>query len=75
VNYLQRLRDKEGVTVLLTTHLIDEGDRCDRVLILHQGIVVALGTPDSLKEQIGGDVIVIATKEPEKLRDMIEAKF
>ncbi len=74
-NYLQRLRDKDGVTVLLTTHLIDEGDRCDRVLILHQGIVVALGTPDSLKEQIGGDVIVIATKEPEKLRDMIGAKF
>jgi ABC-2 type transport system ATP-binding protein len=73
--YLQRLRDKEGVTILVTTHLIDEADRCDRVLILHQGIVVAIGTPDSLKEQIGGDVVVITTKEPEKLRDMIAAKF
>lgn len=73
--YLQRLRDKEGVTVLLTTHLIDEADRCDRVLILNHGIVVGIGTPDALKEQIGGDVIVIASKEPEKLRHMIADRF
>jgi ABC-2 type transport system ATP-binding protein len=73
--YLQRLREKEGVTVLLTTHLIDEADRCDRVLILNLGRVVAIGTPPELKEQIGGDVVVITTKEPEQLRDMITAKF
>jgi ABC-2 type transport system ATP-binding protein len=73
--YFQRLRDKEGVTILLTTHLIDEADRCDRVLILNQGLVVAIGTPDELKEQIGGDVVVITTKEPEKLREMIASRF
>jgi ABC-2 type transport system ATP-binding protein len=73
--YLQRLRDKEGVTVLLTTHLIDEADRCDRVLILHQGLVVASGTPDSLKDEIGGDVVVITAREPEKLGDLIATKF
>jgi ABC-2 type transport system ATP-binding protein len=73
--YLQRLRDKEGVTILLTTHLIDEADRCDRVLILHQGLVVAMGTPDALKDEIGGDVVVITTKEPERLRAMIATRF
>ena len=73
--YLQRLRDKDGVTILVTTHLIDEADRCDRVLILNQGKVVALGTPESLKEEIGGDVITITSKEPEKLSGMIEQKF
>lgn len=73
--YLQRLREKEGVTILLTTHLIDEADRCDRVLILNCGLVVAMGTPDSLKEQIGGDVVMITTSEPEKLREMIAARF
>lgn len=73
--YLQRLREKDGVTILVTTHLIDEADRCDRVLILNQGLVVAIGTPDSLKEQIGGDVVVITAQEPEKLRGMIAAKF
>jgi ABC-2 type transport system ATP-binding protein len=73
--YLQRLRDKEGVTVLLTTHLIDEADRCNRVLILNQGVVVAIGTPDALKDEIGGDVVVISAKEPEKLRDMIASRL
>ena len=73
--YLQRLRDKEGVTILLTTHLIDEADRCDRVLILNLGVVVAMGTPDALKDEIGGDVVVMTTKEPDKLRDMIASRF
>jgi ABC-2 type transport system ATP-binding protein len=38
-------------------------------------MVVASGTPDALKEQIGGDVIVISSREPEKLRAMIESRF
>jgi ABC-2 type transport system ATP-binding protein len=73
--YLQRLRDKDGVTILVTTHLIDEADRCDRVLILNQGKVVGLGTPESLKQEIGGDVITITSKDPEKLRVAITQKF
>lgn len=73
--YLERLRDKEGVTILLTTHLIDEADRCDRVLILNEGVVVAMGTPDALKEEIGADVVVITTKDPETLRQLIAARF
>jgi ABC-2 type transport system ATP-binding protein len=73
--YLQRLREKEGVTILATTHLIDEGDRSDRVLVLNQGKIVALDTPGRLKEQIGGDVISIATKQPEQLIGNIKARF
>jgi len=73
--YLERLREKEGVTILLTTHLIDEADRCDRVLILSEGVVVAMGTPDALKEEIGGDVVVITTRDPEKLQEMITTRF
>ncbi len=73
--YLQKLREKENVTVLVTTHLIDEGDRSDHVLILNLGQVVAFGTPESLKKEIGGDVIAISTKEPEKLSAAIREKF
>lgn len=73
--YLQRLREREGVTILLTTHLIDEADRCDRVLILNQGSVVALDTPDTLKEQIGGDVIVITSRTPDELRDALKERL
>jgi ABC-2 type transport system ATP-binding protein len=73
--YLQRLREKERVTILVTTHLIDEGDRSDRVLVLNLGKIVALDTPARLKEQIGGDVISIATKEPDRLIGSIREKF
>jgi ABC-2 type transport system ATP-binding protein len=73
--YLQKLRDKEGVTILVTTHLIDEGDRSDRVLVLNQGRIVALDTPARLKNQIGGDVISIATRQPDQLMGRIKEKF
>ncbi len=73
--YLKHLREREGVTILLTTHLIDEADRCDRVLILNQGAVVALDTPDTLKEQIGGDVIVISSRTPDELCAAIRERF
>ena len=59
--YLQLLRRQEGVTVLLTTHLLDEADRCDRLAILDRGAIVAGGTPDELKSRIGGDIVELAS--------------
>ena len=44
-DYLQLLRREEGVTILLTTHLLDEADKCDRLAILDEGSLVAEGTP------------------------------
>jgi ABC-2 type transport system ATP-binding protein len=73
--YLQKLRDKEGATILVTTHLIDEGDRSDRVLILNQGRIVALDSPVRLKEQIGGDIISIVTRQPDRLMGQIKERF
>jgi ABC-2 type transport system ATP-binding protein len=73
--YLQKLREKENVTILVTTHLVDEGDRSDHVLVLNLGQVVAIGTPESLKREIGGDVISITTRDAEKLSAAILQKF
>jgi ABC-2 type transport system ATP-binding protein len=73
--YLENLRAQEGVTIFVTTHLIDEADRADRVLILNEGRVVASGTPAALKEAIGGDVVTIAAKDPEKLTAAILERF
>ncbi len=73
--YLQKLREKENVTILVTTHLVDEGDRSDHVLVLNLGQVVATGTPESLKQEIGGDVISITTRDAEKLSAAIRQKF
>jgi len=64
-----------GSTILTTTHLMDEGDRCDRVAILDQGRIVAMGTPAALKAEIGGDVITIETDDASGLRDEITKRF
>src|SRR5437016_6435486 len=73
--YLRILRDEEHVTVLVTTHLMEEAERCDRLAILNEGKLVALGTPAELKKEIGGDVIVLEASEPESLAKRIRARF
>ncbi len=74
--YLAILRDQERVTVIVTTHLMEEAERCDRLAILSHGKVVALGTPAELKREIGGDVILLETREePEALAQKIFARF
>src|SRR5215468_4359734 len=57
--YLRILRDREHVTIIVTTHLMEEAERCDRLAILNEGHIVAMGTPTELKHEIGGDVILL----------------
>jgi ABC-2 type transport system ATP-binding protein len=59
--YLQTLRDEENTAILVTTHLMEEAEHCDRLAILNQGKLVALGSPFELKSQIGGDVVLFET--------------
>jgi len=74
--YLQILRDEERVSVLVTTHLMEEAERCDRLAILNEGNLVALGTPAELKSEIGGDVIMLdAAHDAGLLADHIRARF
>ncbi len=74
-NYLEHLREREGVTVVLTTHYMEEAERCDRIGIMHQGKLVAIAPPNQLKSEVGGDVIVIRTGAPEILQRKILARF
>lgn len=74
--YLQILRDEEHVSVLVTTHLMEEAERCDRLAIMNEGNLVALGTPEELKSEIGGDVIMLdAARDASLLADHIRARF
>jgi ABC-2 type transport system ATP-binding protein len=73
--YLREIQQNDGVTVLLTTHLMDEGDRCSRLAILDRGRLVACDTPAALKEKIGGDVITLTTTESAKVAETIRDKF
>jgi ABC-2 type transport system ATP-binding protein len=72
---LRELRDRAGVTVVLTTHYMEEAERADRVAVLHDGALVAIGTADELKRGVGGDVVVIEAEAPAALRDKVRAKF
>ena len=74
--YLQILRDEEHVSVLVTTHLMEEAERCDRLAIMNEGNLVALGTPAELKSEIGGDVILLdAARDAGVLAEHIRAQF
>jgi ABC-2 type transport system ATP-binding protein len=74
--YLQILRNEEHVSVLVTTHLMEEAEHCDRLAILNEGNLVALGTPAELKSEIGGDVVLLeAAHDAGMLADHIRARF
>ena len=70
--YLRTLRDQEGVSILVTTHLMEEAENCDRLAILNEGKLVALGSPAQLKSAIGGDVVLFETASPEAARSLVE---
>jgi ABC-2 type transport system ATP-binding protein len=73
--HVEDLRVSEGVTILLTTHILEEADRCDHLVLLHQGNIVARGSPAELRSGIGGDVVVLATADPQSLADKIAERF
>ena len=75
MQYLQQLRDQEGATVVLTTHYMEEAERCDRVALLHGGKLVRVDAPSVLKDEVGGDVVVIQTPDGEGLRSKIRDRF
>src|SRR5205823_2342059 len=73
--HIEDLREHEGVTILLTTHILEEADRCDRLVLLHQGKIVAQGNSSELRARIGGDVVVLETADTRSLAGNIEHRF
>ena len=74
-DHLERLRRTLGTTVMLTTHLMDEAAKSERVAVLHEGRLVALGSPTDLVSEIGGDVILVASNSVEMLAADIRRRF
>lgn len=73
--YVREIRDQDGVTSLLTTHLMEEAEHCDRLAILDHGRLVALGTPAALRAEIGGDVLTLTTADPDTLSAGLFERF
>ncbi|MBW3023158.1 ATP-binding cassette domain-containing protein [Candidatus Woesearchaeota archaeon] len=62
-DYVKKLNKKSKVTIILTTHYMEEADYlCDRVAIIDHGKIMALDTPQKLKDSLGGDVIMLETE-------------
>jgi ABC-2 type transport system ATP-binding protein len=73
--YLDELRAQEQVSIIVTTHLMEEAERCDRLAILNLGEIVGLGTPAELRSEIGGDVVMLEAADPASLAQRIEERF
>jgi ABC-2 type transport system ATP-binding protein len=72
---LEQCREQDGLTILLTTHLMDDADRCDRLAIMDQGKLVASGTPHALRDRVGGDVITLTSSDVSALRGVLAEKL
>jgi ABC-2 type transport system ATP-binding protein len=60
---------------VLTTHHMEEAERCDRIGVLHEGRLVALAPPGELKDRVGGDVVVIRSHSPEALAQRLTQRM
>ncbi len=66
--YIKTLNKEEGVTIVLTTHYMEEADHlCGRIAIIDHGEIVALDTPQALKNLLGGDVITLEIENPDDI--------
>jgi len=73
--HLRHLRQTESTTIIVATHLMDEAAQCDRVGILHEGRLVASGTPEALVSEIGGDMILVTGKDLSSLAQKVTQRF
>jgi ABC-2 type transport system ATP-binding protein len=72
---LERLRAEQGTTVLLTTHLMEEADHCDRIGILDRGRLVAEGVPAALRAELGAEILTIRTSDASATAADLKARF
>lgn len=74
-NFLHQVNQDEGVTILVTTHLMDEAERCHRLLLLDQGHRIDCGTPAELKTKVSGTVITLETDQATELHEHLRRRF
>jgi ABC-2 type transport system ATP-binding protein len=75
LQYLRALCDDDGVTVVVTTHYLEEAERCDRVGVIDRGRLVALDAPTALTAAVGGDVVVVQPHDVDALHAKMRARF
>ncbi|MHB8719138.1 MAG: ATP-binding cassette domain-containing protein [Candidatus Dormibacteria bacterium] len=74
-DHLREIRATTGLTVFMTTHYMEEAEWCDRIAIIDNGTIVAMGTPGELKARVGGDVVVLATSDNARAAAELRARL
>ncbi len=74
-DHIHDLRKRENLAIFMTTHYMEEAENCDRIAIIDYGRIVALDTPDKLKDAIGGDVISIKTEDNEEAVRLLKGRY
>ena len=73
--YIEKLNKEKRVTIILTTHYMEEADRlCQRIAIIDKGKIVAIDSSEHLKNSIGGGVLTVKTSVPQKLESAVKKK-
>jgi ABC-2 type transport system ATP-binding protein len=73
--YIGELKQREDITIFLTTHYMDEAEHCDRIAIIDGGTIVALDTPEALKASIGKDRVQIQTPDEHAAISVLGERF
>jgi ABC-2 type transport system ATP-binding protein len=74
-SYIRELRNREHITIFMTTHYMDEAEYCDRIAIIDQGKIIALDTPQALKASIGKDRVQMHTEDDARALDALREQF
>jgi ABC-2 type transport system ATP-binding protein len=73
--YIEGLNREERITIILTTHYMEEADHlCRRVAIIDQGRIITLDTPRRLKDGVGEDILSVQTRNPVGLKRLLEGR-
>ena len=73
--YIRQLKEREEITIFMTTHYMDEAEWCDRIAIMDNGEIVALDAPEALKAQVGTDRVTIHTDDNERAIAELSERF
>ncbi len=73
--YIRALQEKEGTTIFMTTHYMDEAEFCDRIAIMDRGEIVVLDTPEALKASVGADRVVLGTADDDAALAALRDRF
>jgi ABC-2 type transport system ATP-binding protein len=73
--YIRELKEREDITIFLTTHYMDEAEYCDRIAIMDRGRIIVLDTPEALKASVGRDRVMISTDDDEAAISALRERF